>query len=259
MTQPTPKRPRLKLEKVATMLAIVVCALASVWLGRDLVYGGTPPRVVATTRAPAPTRPPVRTAPPLLPLPTEPVSLAGAAIKGSPQAKVALVIYSDFECPFCARFANDTWPTLGSKYVGTEKVQAAFRHLPIEQIHSSALKAAEATECAAQQSQFWPMHDVLFKNTKQLGEMALLSYAQQIRLDLPNFRTCLNGMTTAKIRADAAAASALGITGTPAFFVGAIQPDGRVKVTERIAGARPIATFEAAIDRALATSVSGTK
>jgi len=175
------------------------------------------------------------------------------------EARVALVIYSDFECPFCARFANDTWPALDGKYVATGKVRTVFRHLPLEKIHSSAVKAAEATECAGQQGQFWPMHDVLFKNTKELGEASLFSYAQQIRLDVPAFQSCLKGMTTAKVRADAAAASALGITGTPAFLLGTIQPDGRVKVTERIAGARPLAAFETAIDKVLATSLSGTK
>jgi protein-disulfide isomerase len=258
MTQPAGRREAIPLDKIATMLVIVVCLLAIVWIARDLTTGGgATPRVTAAARAPvAPTRPPVRPAPPM---PAEPVSIADAALKGSPQARVALVIYSDFECPFCARFANDTWPALDGKYVTTGKVRTAFRHLPIESIHPSAVKAAEASECAGRQGQFWPMHDVLFRNPKQLGEANLPAYAQQIGLNVAAFQTCLDGAATAKVRADAAGAAALGIAGTPAFLIGVIQPDGRVKVTDRIAGARPLLAFETALDKVLALPSAGTR
>src|SRR6187551_2561046 len=123
MTQPDVQRSGIQLDKIATMFVILVCLLGSVWIARDLAYGGTPPRVVAGNRARTPPPPPVEAAP----LPKEPISIAGAATKGSPQAKVALVIYSDFECPFCARFANDTWPALDSKYVASGRVRVAFR------------------------------------------------------------------------------------------------------------------------------------
>jgi protein-disulfide isomerase len=120
------------------------------------------------------------------------------------------------------------------------------------------VKAAEATECAGQQGQFWPMHDVLFKNPKQFAEPQLVTYAQALQLDSAAFGRCLQGATTDKVRADAAAASALGITGTPAFLVGTIQPDGRAKITERIVGARPLSSFEIALDKVLESS-AGTR
>jgi protein-disulfide isomerase len=244
----------LQLDKIATLFVIVVCVLASLWIGRDLAHGvGQPPATSAGARAAGVVRSPVRPSPP--PLPKEPISITGAAVRGSADAKIGFVIYSDFECPFCARFANDTWPALDSKYVATGKVRAAFRHLPIESIHPSAVKAAEATECAGKQGQFWPMHDILFKNSKGLAAGLLPGYAQQIQLDVAVFEACLKGATTAKVRADATSAAALGITGTPAFLLGTIEGDGKVKVTERIAGARPLTAFETAIDKLLASSM----
>jgi len=242
----------VRLDGITAAMVIVLCALASVWIARDLLYGRSTPPVSTAVRAnTAGARPPNR---PAMPLPKEPLPLDGAATKGNPKASVALVIYSDFECPFCARFANDTWPTIQSKYVAPGKVRAAFRHVPIESIHASAVKAAEATECAGQQGQFWSMHDVLFKNAKQLGEARLQEYARELRLNTTAFNSCLQGTTAAKVRADAAAAAVLGVTGTPAFFVGLIQLDGRVKVTERIMGARPLDAFEMALDKALAVA-----
>jgi len=256
MTQPV-QREGLRLDKLSTIFVIVLCVLASAWIARDLAYGGRPTRVTNTARsAQAPTRPPAR---PPLPLPTQPVSIDDAVLKGSASAKVALIIYSDFECPYCGRFAIDTWPALDGKYVAAGKVRTAFRHLPLESIHASALVAAEAADCAGQQGQFWPMHDLLFRNQKQLGQVHLPGYAQQIRLNAGAFDTCLRAATPAKARADAATGAALGITGTPSFLIGLVQADGRVRVTERLSGARPLSDFETALGKVLAASESGTK
>jgi len=253
MTQPTVQREAFRLDRIATILIIVLCTLASAWIGRDLVSGGKP------TRGATPTRQGVRTPSPPPPLPVQPISIDGAVFKGNSKAKVALVIYSDFQCPFCGRFATETWPALDSKYVAPGNVRVAFRHLPLESIHASALIAAEAAECASQQRQFWPMHDVLFRNQKQLAESNLTAYARETGLDLKAFETCLKESTPAKIRADAATGAALGITGTPSFLIGLMQADGRVKVTERLSGARPFTAFETALDKVLAASESGTR
>ena len=164
---------------------------------------------------------------------------------------MALIIYSDFQCPFCGRFAHDTWPGLDTKYIASGKVRAAFRHLPLESIHPFALGAAEAAECAGKQGQFWQMHDVLFARQNQLADTDLTAYAQQLHLNAATFQSCMNASTVSKVRGDAATGAALGVTGTPAFLVGAFEPDGRVKVVARFAGARPASDFEAAIDKAL--------
>jgi protein-disulfide isomerase len=227
------------LETVATLLMIVV---ASALLWRMFTVDSRP-------RAAGATRPAARAAP--APLPREPLSLEGAAIKGSKDAKVAIIEYSDFQCPYCATFARDTFPELDKRYVETGKVVFAFRHLPLETIHPRAVKAAESAECAGRKGRFWEMHDRLFLNPKELGDVSLRSRATAIGLDLKDFDDCLDGQTAAKVRSDASGAKALAVSGTPTFFVGSVQSDGRVKVLERFSGAQTVASFEKILDALL--------
>lgn len=135
------------------------------------------------------------------------MSLDGAATKGDRKAKVALIEYSDFQCPFCGRFARETLPQLDEKYVRPGKVLVAFRHLPLP-IHALAQRAAEAAECAGQQNKFWLMHDFLFRDSGQLAESKLTSSAAGLGLNDGQFKACLEGRTAAKARADAAFARA---------------------------------------------------
>ena len=100
---------------------------------------------------------------PATPIPAEPVSLEGAPILGAAAAKVAIIEFSDFECPYCARFFQDALPELRAKYIDTGKVRLAFRHLPLP-MHQRARAAAEAAECARRQSRFWEFHDQFFTN-----------------------------------------------------------------------------------------------
>src|SRR5262245_24620096 len=96
-------------------------------------------------------------------IPKEPITIGSQPSLGVPAAKVAIIEFSDFQCPFCARYANDILPKLIETYVNTGKVRYTFNHMPLEKIHRSALKAAEAAECAADRGQFWPFHDQLFR------------------------------------------------------------------------------------------------
>jgi protein-disulfide isomerase len=98
---------------------------------------------------------------PELEVPAEPVSIAGAANKGSVDARIVMIAFTDFQCPFCGRFAREVLPQLEHDYIATGRVQFVYRHLPLP-IHQYALKAAQAAECARRQDQFWPMHDWLF-------------------------------------------------------------------------------------------------
>ena len=173
-------RGRNRLETTATVMVILLSAVASLWMVRDATSAQTEAGRPPTSARTQPTRP---TRPAPAALPTEPLSVEGATLKGDMRAGVALIVYSDFECPFCSRFALDTWPSLEQKYVSTGKVRVAFRHLPIESIHRYALKASEAAACADQQAKFWPMHDVLFKNPKQLDDASLAKYAKELKLD----------------------------------------------------------------------------
>lgn len=98
------------------------------------------------------------------PLPSRPVSIEGAAVKGKVGVRVGVIEYSDFQCPYCGTFARDTLPRIVSEYVDTGKAFFAFRHLPLEAIHPHARRAAEAAECARRQDRFWTVHDTIFRS-----------------------------------------------------------------------------------------------
>ena len=239
------ERWRPVLEMVALVFVIVTCItmLAIALLPRIL------PSVETTTRAATGATPPPMPAP--APLPVAPVSIAGAAIRGNPTARVAIIGYSDYQCPYCARFANETLPGLERTYLSSGQVLFAFKHLPIESIHRRAVAAAEAAECAGRQGLFWPMHDRLFADPKRLEPEDIQTRAVALSLDLAAFDRCTQGQSADRVRADVAEAKSLGIAGTPTFFIGTVDADGRVKVVEQLRGAQPLAAFAAIIDRLL--------
>lgn len=181
------------------------------------------------------------------PLPAQPLSLGGAALLGNKAAKVALVVYSDFQCPYCGRFEHDVFPALNAKYVQPGKILVAFRQFPLP-IHPYAEKAAEAAECASQQGKFWPMHDQLFQHQEQLDQPSLDAYAKTSGLDARSFNSCLGGSTADLVARDVQSGHDLSVSGTPTFFVGRVQSDGTVKVVKRLVGARPLADFQTALD-----------
>lgn len=98
---------------------------------------------------------------PMVEVPSEPLSIEGVPLKGSKSAKVVMIVYSDFECPFCGRFAREILPELERRYVATGEVAFVFHHLPLA-FHPLATQAAVSAECAGQQGRFWEAHDLLF-------------------------------------------------------------------------------------------------
>lgn len=186
---------------------------------------------------------------PQKPPPTETIAIGESWTKGSISAQVAVVEYSEFQCPFCGVFARDVFPTLEKKYISTGKVLLVFRHLPLS-IHQFATGAAQASECAGSGQKFWQMHDLLFRDQSHLDVTSLLERGEQLGLPRDQFTTCLNGAANERIKADMKEASSLGVTGTPSFFVGRIQSDGRIKATDRLSGAQP-GLLDAAIDKLL--------
>jgi protein-disulfide isomerase len=191
-----------------------------------------------------------RAARPAAPLPIEPVSMAGAQTSGSPVSKVALIIYSDFQCPFCAKFARETLPTLEKQYVETGKVLLAFRQFPLA-IHPFAEKAAEGSLCAARQGKFWPFHDDLFTRQQSLDPLSLQDRAKRLGLNADAFAICLSGQTAMNVESDKQSAEPFQISGTPTFLAGPIVAAGRVKVAERFSGALPIQQFQTVLDSLL--------
>jgi len=228
------------LQRLASLLFIAVC-LGVLWV----LFARSPQQQAEAQPPPRPTRP----APP--PLPTEPVALDGAALLGSRDAKVALLTFSEFQCPYCGKYARETDPAIRSAYVDPGKVLMAFRHLPLETSHPFAAIAAEAAVCAGRQDRFWEMETLMFSNQARLDVPSLLSRAQSLELEMGRFATCLEGEATGQVEADMSLARALGVTGTPTFFIGAVQPDGRVKLKFRMSGAQPLGRFQQALDAAL--------
>jgi len=112
-------------------------------------------------------------------------------VRGSPNANVTMVIYSDFQCPVCGRFAREILPQIESNYVDTGKVKLIFKQFPITSIHNFAQKAAEASECAADQGKFWEYHDRLYQNQTELTISDLKQYASELELNTTLFDECL--------------------------------------------------------------------
>ena len=191
--------------------------------------------------------------------PAQPATISAGTLPalGSQNARVVLVDFSDYQCPFCGRFYRDTMPQLDREYFKTGKVKYLFRDLPLEAIHPHAFKAAQAARCAGEQGKFWEMHYRLFENQRALDPAALTAYAESLEIDTPKFKQCMDADKYADaIRQDMAEAANAGINSTPNFVVGVV--DGKdtrganIKVLHVITGARPYAFFKAAIDSALA-------
>jgi protein-disulfide isomerase len=163
-------------------------------------------------------------------------------------AKVAIIEFSDFECPYCGRYARDIYPEIKRAFVDSGIVDYSFRNFPLESIHKAALKAGEASVCAAEQGKFWEMHDQLFQNQKQLTEPDLVRYASTLSLDVTRFGNCLKDQVAERIRRDQDEAKKFDINATPSFLVGLIQSNGKVKVTRKVSGAQSLETFRAVID-----------
>jgi len=224
-----------RLELSATILLIVVALL----VGGLTVWDRVHPQAG-------------RAAIPEPPLPTDPVSIDDAPIRGDRKAKVALIEFSEFECPYCGKSAREVMPEINRKYVATGKVVLAWRHYPLP-IHKQAQKAAEAAECAGRQGQFWAFHDWAFQHQQELDEANIRQAAHALQLDSTAFAACLRGQAVAKVQADVDLANAVSISGTPTWLIGVVQPAGKVRVTGRLSGAKPLAEFEKLINVAIAT------
>ena len=197
---------------------------------------------------------PAQVAPAQPTVPDTPISIATAAVRGRADAKLTMVEFSDFECPFCGRYSRDTFGQIAREYIDTGKIQYAFRHYPIESLHPHAFKAAEAAECAREQGKFWPMHDRLFAHQEALTDADLLGHATAVGLKTADFQRCVSGPAAERIRQDQKDGNGTGMSGTPMFYVGNVQPDGRVRVRRVITGAAPYAQFKSALDELLASA-----
>jgi len=164
--------------------------------------------------------------------------------KGSATAPVTVYEMSDFQCPFCQRFALEIFPALEAQYVANGKVRWVFVNFPLTQLHPNAVAAAEVAMCAATQGKFWPVHDLLFRNQKAWAPLKspaeyFLTFADSASLDRAAFQTCLStGATLDAVKADAQGAAQAGATSTPSFYI-----EGGI-----MAGAQPVEVFAPILD-----------
>ncbi|MCA2981856.1 MAG: thioredoxin domain-containing protein, partial [Myxococcaceae bacterium] len=159
--------------------------------------------------------------------------------KGNATAKITIVEFSDFQCPFCSRAepsVDEVMKTYG------DKVRVVFRHFPLD-FHDKAFKAAEASACAEEQGKFWEFHKTLFANQGALDVSDLKTHAKTLGLDAAKFDACLDGnKMKAKVDEDMAAGRKAGVNGTPAFFINGVLRSG----------AMPFDEFKKVIDAELA-------
>src|SRR5579863_1643631 len=160
------------------------------------------------------------------PQPPGKLDVRGETFRGDSGARVAIIEYADFECPYCGEYDRKVFPQLLSDYIETGKVKYFYRDLPLP-MHARALPAARAARCAGEQGKFWEMHDSLFAKQNALSAPALLDRAQTLGLDTAKFTECLSSEKyTADIRKNLSEARKMGIDGTPTFFLGVVGPGG---------------------------------
>ena len=182
------------------------------------------------------------------------ISADNDPVIGNPDASITIIEFSDFQCPFCARFYSQTLPLIYEEYIDQGKVKLVFRDFPIQSIHPNAVPASVASECANEQGKFKEMHDILFDNQNQWNKqvtvdaLSLFSqYATEIQLEQETFDSCLtSGKYIEEIQKDLVDGQNYGVTGTPGFFVGNDQI-GYVQIK----GAQPFDSFKKVIDAQL--------
>ncbi len=194
---------------------------------------------------------------PTLPLQPIKISLDDDPIRGNPDAPITIVEFSDYQCPFCARFYAQTLPLLLEEYIDEGKVNLVYRDFPVQRIHPNALSAAAAAECADDQGKYWEYHDTLFEKQNAWAKLdsnsaisTFSQFATEIELEQQQFDNCLeSGQYLEEVQADFSDGKNYQVTGTPGFFIGN-EDIGFVKII----GAKPYDAFKKVIDAQLNTS-----
>lgn len=176
------------------------------------------------------------------------VSVDDDAFVGNEKAKVTIVEFSDFQCPFCRVFWSGAYQQIKKEYIDTGKVKLVYRDYPLS-FHPAAQTSAEAAECAHEQGKFWEMHDKIFgeqakqgTGTVTYGAIELKKWASQIGVDLAKFNQCFDsGKYKTEVENDFADGSAYGVSGTPTLYVNG----------NPIVGAQPFSVFKTIIDNEL--------
>jgi protein-disulfide isomerase len=182
------------------------------------------------------------------------IDIAGAPALGPDTATVALVEFSDYECPFCIRHFQQTMPRIADGYLKTGRILYVFRDWPVDDLHPQSIRAHEAAHCALEQHKFWEIHPRLFGPPGSHTPELLTGIARDAGLDMAAFGACVDARRSdPDIRKTSETAIGLGATGTPAFYVGIRnRAQQSVKVLQALSGAQPFEQFRQALDTALA-------
>jgi protein-disulfide isomerase len=172
--------------------------------------------------------------------------------KGSPRAPVTVYEMSDFQCPYCRKFAEESFPTIERSYIATGKVRWIFINFPLTDIHNNAAAAAQLALCAAKQKGFWRVHDLLFEHQevwaplKEAGPF-FLSLADSAGLSKQALLSCVEAPETIQaVQADAEGAARSGAGSTPTFYI-----EGGL-----LEGAVPLPVFRQVLDSVLAAKAA---
>lgn len=163
---------------------------------------------------------------------------------GKKDAPVAIIAFSDAQCPYCARFHQETLPFIIKDYIETGKAKFVLRDFPLE-FHQHAALAAQAAECADKEGKFWEYTEKLLNNQQQFSMDNFILWSKELGLNEDKFTECLSsGEMKREVEKDLADGKRYGVSGTPAFFV-----NGQL-----ISGAQPYSVFMEAIEKALQTA-----
>ena len=165
---------------------------------------------------------------------------------GPVDAPVTIIEFSDYQCPYCKRFHDETFLQIQDTYEG--QVRFVYRDFPLTSIHPHAQKAAEASECADDQGRFWDYHDLLWANQQELDVASLKAYAGELGLDTATFDGCLDsGEHSQEVQKDYSDGVSYGVQGTPWFFINDVE----------VGGAQPFSAFQTVIDSFLPPATPG--
>lgn len=220
------KKGRSVLELVATVLVLCASLVTIItkvgWKGGPVEAGGDSDSMVDT----------------IAPIS---VGVGSSPTIGADSSPAGIVMFTDIECPFCAKFIRETLPELRALYVDSGAVQFVLKHFPLEGIHPQARRAAQLAACATKQGRFWQLYEFLGEpdSLKAVDDEAVAAGAAMSRAELAR---CFDSDGRATVDADLALGQELGVRSTPTFFLGR-REKGIVRATRRIAGAGSISVF----------------
>ena len=162
---------------------------------------------------------------------------ASAATNSLGSGAIAVIEFTDFQCPACAGYARNAFKRIEDELIKPGRIRYISMHFPLDGIHPLARNAAKGAECAGDQGQYWQIHAKLFEMSPALDAERVAAVASQTGVDMKTFNECVAGDVAAKrVEAHATIGKQLGVGGTPSFFIGSVDQDGSVVVRKRVLG-----------------------